>query len=56
MASTATMAKGPRRPPRRPVDNDREETIGRYWLVVLMPIAVAATVAAIMFYLTLPLR
>ena len=64
MGSAAAMAKeGARRPRRfparpwtKPVDNDRDETLGRYALVVLMPAIVIATTAAIMFYLTLPLR
>jgi len=42
-------------PARRPVDNERDETKGRYLLVVLMPIAVFATIA-LLLYLTLPLR
>ena len=66
MASIATAKGGARRPgtkvdtierrtgPR--IDNDRTETMGRFWLVVMMPVVIAALVGLIMFYLTLPLR
>jgi hypothetical protein len=54
MADATSAA--PWRKPRKPVDNDREETPARYVLVALMPFVVVATIAAIVFYLTLPLR
>lgn len=63
MASIATTKGGAERPRKksgatagRPSENERTETVGRFWLVVMMPVVITALVALIMFYLTLPLR
>ncbi len=34
----------------------RDETVGRFLPVVLMPVVIAALLGVIVFYLTLPLR
>lgn len=49
-AATAPQRTG------RPIDNESTETMGRFWLVVMMPVVIAALVVLMMFYLTLPLR
>ena len=66
MASIATMKGGVARPKKGvaesevhahgPIDNQHDESIARFWPVVMMPVVIAALVALIAFYLTLPLR
>lgn len=43
-------------PARRESENDMDETPARFAIIALMPIVILATVAAIVFWLTLPLR
>jgi hypothetical protein len=55
-AARPASAAAPKAPTTRHSENDMDETPARWVIVALMPVVIFATIAAIVFWLTLPLR